>query len=95
MRSCSVKFNFNLYIVTLFPHRHYIPTIRLEGTPAYMPPEMLRGDREWRRDQGNSGGLGLGAIYEDLSDSWALGCLASFCLHGRPLYVGTAEEVTD
>ena len=33
--------------------------------------------------------------YEDLSDAWALGCLASFCLHGRPLYMGTADEVKD
>ena len=55
--------------------------IRLEGTPAYMPPELLRG-------RGDGSGQGAGH-----SDAWALGCVASFCLRGRPLYLGSAKEV--
>ena len=45
-----------------------------------MPPELLRGEKGWES---------LGC----LSDAWALGCVASFCLYGRPIYMGTAEEV--
>jgi serine/threonine protein kinase len=45
-----------------------------------MPPELLRGTG-WD-------GQGPG-----LSDAWALGCVASFCLQGRPLYLGSAKEV--
>lgn len=45
-----------------------------------MPPELLRG----------TGGDGH---EPGLSDAWALGCVASFCLRGRPLYLGNAKEV--
>lgn len=61
------------------------PDERLEGTPGYLPPEVLagmagdthRGDGGWR--------WGV--------DSWGLGCLTYFCLHGRPLYYGSRDEV--
>lgn len=50
---------------------------RVEGTPAYLPPEVLRGTE----------------APSFLSDAWALGCVASFCCRGRPLYTGTAQDV--
>jgi serine/threonine protein kinase len=50
---------------------------RLEGTPAYLPPEVIE------RKQAPS-------IY---SDAWALACLTLFCLQGRPQYFGSAEDV--
>ena len=40
---------------------------RIEGTVAYMPPEVIRG--ETRPTQG--------------SDAWALGCVAYYCLQVR------------
>lgn len=50
---------------------------RVEGTPAYLPPEVLyRGSRP-----------------DQLSDSWALGCLAMFILDGRPAFFGDKENV--
>ena len=54
--------------------------VRAEGTPAFLPPEVLSG-------QHTPGGLG--------SDAWALGCLAYFCLVGRPLFFGDREQVLD
>jgi serine/threonine protein kinase len=51
---------------------------RLEGTPAYLPPEVLR---QRVRYPGYA------------ADAWALGCLAYFCLHGRPKYFGDTEQV--
>ena len=58
-----------------------------------MPPELLRMEscHKWERAVDREGEM----EYEDLSDAWALGCLASFCLHGRPHYMGTADEVKD
>ena len=60
-----------------------------------MPPELLRMEscRKFGRAVDSEGDVGHNVEYEDLSDAWALGCLASFCLHGRPLYLGTADEV--
>jgi len=55
-------------------------TERAEGTPGFLPPEMLR------NEPGCCGG-GLGA------DAWALGCVAYFCLLGRPLFFGSSQEV--
>ena len=54
--------------------------VRAEGTPAFLPPEVLSGRHP-------PGGLG--------SDAWALGCLAYFCLVGRPLFFGDREQVLD
>ena len=50
---------------------------RLEGTPGYLPPEVLAGLAP----------PGLDA------DAWGLGCLTHFCLCGRPLYYGSRDEV--
>ena len=58
---------------------HVCSLCRWEGTPAYLPPEVLTGQHS------------LTPGYE--VDSWALGCLASFCLHGCPLYFGDREQV--
>ena len=51
---------------------------RLEGTPAYLPPEVLQ--HKVRMP-------GFAA------DAWALGCLTFFCLYGRPKHFGDAEQV--
>lgn len=51
---------------------------RLEGTPAYLPPEVLQR---------------ITRIRDNLRDSWALGCVAHFCLEGRPRYFGSTDEV--
>jgi serine/threonine protein kinase len=56
-----------------------------EGTPGYLPPEVL-GLRAGT-GEGYSSSPGLGA------DAWALGCLAWFCLTGRPLFYGSRDEV--
>lgn len=50
----------------------------LEGTPAYLPPEVLSGDTT---KMGTS------------VDAWALGCLLLFLHHGRPIYFGDRETV--
>ncbi len=66
---------------------------RVEGTPAYLPPEVLGGREELDNDNAHSlvplktPGLA--------SDAWALGCVASFCLLGRPLFYGTKEMVVE
>lgn len=51
---------------------------RLEGTPAYSPPEVLR----LRVSPGRQ------------ADAWALGCVTYFCIHGRPLYYGDTDAVS-
>jgi serine/threonine protein kinase len=51
---------------------------RVEGTPAYLPPEVL---------------LSQSACPDPCSDAWALGCVAHFCLHGRPLFFGPRDNV--
>jgi serine/threonine protein kinase len=51
---------------------------RLEGTPAYLPPEILR--KQMR-------------VPGFAADAWALGCVAFFCLHGRPRYFGDTDQV--
>lgn len=71
-----------------------------------MPPEQLRhlralngcdgevdGDGEY---EGRGEGVGGGeeAVSGTAGDAWALGCVASFCLHGRPLFIGAANEVS-
>ena len=53
---------------------------RVEGTPAYLPPEVLNSDTV-------RPGL--------LSDAWALGCVAAFCLVGRPLFYGSRGAVQE
>lgn len=50
------------------------------GTPAYMPPEQARGDRD--------------AIGPH-SDVWALGALLYAVLYGRPPYRGPADKVLE
>jgi serine/threonine protein kinase len=55
---------------------------RCEGTPAYLPPEAFTDN-------------GFVASGDDIStDSWALGCITYFCLHGKPRFFGTPEEVS-
>jgi len=58
---------------------------RAEGTPGYLPPEVL--GLRVGAGEGSSSSPGLGA------DAWALGCLAWFCLTGRPLFFGSRDEV--
>eukprot|EP01034_Spumella_vulgaris_P029535 gene29535-36601_t len=53
---------------------------RVEGTPGYLPPEVLSG---------------RASLLSKDSDAWALGCVTRFCLHGRPLYFGDKEEVLE
>lgn len=52
--------------------------IRFEGTPAYLPPEVL---------------LNKVSSFSTSVDAWALGCLTSFCLKGRPPFYGDAQQV--
>jgi hypothetical protein len=65
-----------------------------------MPPEQLRhlralngcdGDGEY---ESRGAGGGEEAVSGTAGDAWALGCVASFCLHGRPLFIGAANEVS-
>lgn len=49
----------------------------MEGTPAYCPLEVLTKT----------------SPLNQLSDSWALGCLTLFCLEGRPRFFGDIDEV--
>jgi serine/threonine protein kinase len=59
----------------------------VEGTPAYLPPEGLRAVAH---------GYALPADFDSrTNDAWALGCLVSFSLNGRPLFFGSAVEVLD
>ena len=57
------------------PDEWYIDK-RLEGTPGYLPPEILQ-DRQ---------------APNFLTDSWSLGCLLIFCLCGRPRYYGNDRQ---
>lgn len=76
---------------------------RLEGTPAYMPPEQLRhlgavleydgGDRGGTGEENGETEATAGAVTGTGGDAWALGCVASFCLNGRPLFMGSPQEV--
>jgi len=52
--------------------------LRFEGTPAYLPPEVL---------------LNQVTGFDTSVDAWALGCLAYFCLSGRPPFYGDAQQV--
>eukprot|EP00605_Chrysophyceae_sp_TOSAG23-4_P002472 GSChrysophyteH1.ASY1.ANO1.2731.1 assembled CDS len=52
-------------------------SIRCEGTPAYLPPEVLEGH----------------ALPGISTDAWALGCLMSFLLAGRPPFYGDQASV--
>lgn len=53
-----------------------------EGTPAYMPPEAFSNDGT------------IAACGDDIkTDSWALGCIAYFCYHGKPRFFGEPEQV--
>lgn len=53
---------------------------RLEGTPGYLPPEVLE-DKKMKE-------------LTVLVDAWALGCLTYFCLNGRPPFFGDQEQVS-
>ena len=57
----------------------------IEGTPAYQPRELLL--CKVHRAQFPS------ELNPFLVDAWALGCLMSFCLNGKPLFFGDSEEV--
>lgn len=63
-------------------------TVRLEGTPAYLPPEILTsqitGQLSHQLHPSHAAWL---------VDAWSFGCLIYFCLHGRPLYYGDAQQV--
>lgn len=59
-----------------------IIVIRLaEGTPAYLPPDILSAAHRPHVDH--------------LADAWALGCVAYFCSAGKPLFFGSAENVSE
>lgn len=51
--------------------------IRIEGTPAYADPLLLESKTK----------------PSILTDAWSLGCVAVFCLQGKPKYFGNKEEV--
>lgn len=65
-----------------------------------MPPEQLRHLRAFSDGEGDGEyeDRGVGgweeAVLGTAGDAWALGCVASFCLHGRPLFIGAAGEVS-
>ena len=103
----SMASNFVMLYSNLIPYLTILNRIlpcRLEGTPAYMPPEQLRHLRALNGSEGDGEGggeyegRGVGGEEEAVSgtagDAWALGCVASFCLHGRPLFIGAADEVS-
>jgi serine/threonine protein kinase len=50
------------------PHPADEEDTRIEGTLAYLPPEVIRD----------------GALPDQLADSWALGCVLFHCMAGRP-----------
>jgi len=52
--------------------------IRFEGTPAYLPPEVL---------------LNQVKTFNTSVDAWALGCLTYFCLNGQPPFYGDGQQV--
>lgn len=52
--------------------------LRFEGTPAYLPPEVL---------------LNQVTGFDTSVDAWSLGCLTYFCLSGRPPFYGDAQQV--
>lgn len=67
-----------------------------------MPPEQLRhlgalngchGEVDSEYEDRSVGG-GEEAVSGTAGDAWALGCVASFCLRGRPLFIGAADEVS-
>jgi serine/threonine protein kinase len=59
---------------------------RVEGTPAYLPLEVLcPKEADFYETENNMTSL--------LVDTWSLGCVAYFCYHGRPLFYGNAEQV--
>ena len=59
---------------------------RVEGTPAYLPLEVLAPkEADFYEIENNMTSL--------MVDTWSLGCVAYFCCHGRPLFYGDAEQV--
>jgi len=64
----------------------------VEGTLSYLPPEILV-------TLASDPALSLqgppdGPLFEPLTDSWSLGCVAYFCIVGRPLIFGdTADDI--
>ena len=54
----------------------------MEGTPAYLPPEVLLGQEEVVN-------TGAGSS----SDAWALGCVMHFVMTGRPPFFGSRDQV--
>lgn len=56
---------------------------RYEGTAAYMPPELFHAGQFVGNQQTTS------------VDSWALGCVLYFCLHGKPLFYGELDQLTE
>jgi len=57
----------------------------VEGTPAYLPPEVLSGSIH----QSEAATQGEGSA----SDAWALGCLLLFLLDGKPPFYGDKDQV--
>ena len=68
-----------------------------------MPPEQLRhlgavlgyegGDGGGTGEEGGEVEVEAEAETGTGGDAWALGCVASFCLNGRPLFMGSPQEV--
>ena len=71
-KSLGVRLSFS-YIF-----RYNVLPRRLEGTPAYLPPEILT-----KRVR----------LPGFAADAWALGCVTYFCLHGRPKFFGDNDQV--
>lgn len=79
----------------------------VEGTLSYLPPEILitlatdidtgtnkEGNEPYRGQQQLKSATPEGPLFEPLTDSWSLGCVAYFCLVGRPLLFGdTADDI--
>jgi serine/threonine protein kinase len=66
---------------------------RIEGTPAYLPPEILLLHNQATHSRNNNN-KELNNNYTS-TDSWALGCVTAFCLHNRPPFYGDNHEVVE
>jgi len=63
--------------VELDSDEDHIEESRIEGTTAYLPPEVI-----------------LGAIPNQATDSWALGCVTYYCSQGHPPMLDDDEVAT-